>query len=166
MINSDEYSISAQFMNINIMYFLFVCTYIATLWIKYLCLLNLTKFCYLYAAASSSICPESGSGPLYIPLAKRDVRDIANELSSVAYNWPVVGTCLGVDDSEIKEIETQRLLPKRALIELITRWLSTYHNVTWNDIVRALRMPLLKEESLAKKIEEKALSRTCESHES
>ena len=92
---------------------------------------------------------------------KRDVCIIANELSSVAHNWQLIGTCLGVDQSEIKEMEEQRLLPKKALVELITKWLSTNRRVTWNDILTALRMPLLKEECLANEIKKKVLSRTC-----
>lgn len=67
----------------------------------------------------------------------------------------IFGVCLGVDHSELKEIESQHLLPKQALLEVITRWLDTAdHAVTWDDILTALRLPALKEEQLAQQIED------------
>ena len=105
----------------------------------------------------------SSQSILHTPLGKRDKRDIINALAPVASYWELLGICLDVDTSVIKEIEKLKYSPKLALFELITRWLETTdRTVTWNDIVNALRMPILDQKSLAKEIEDKANSKTCE----
>lgn len=114
------------------------------------------QFVNVFSASSS----QSG---LFAALGKRDLSAVANELADVASNWVLLATCLGLDTPEVEEIRSQRLLPKEALLMVISRWLDTTdHTVTWADIVKALRQPLLKEERLAKHIEENVCTRFSE----
>lgn len=92
----------------------------------------------------------------------RDLKLIINELAPVAHNWDVLGTCLpGLKYSEVKEIKKKQLEPKNALLSVIERWLATAdRTVTWNDILDALREPILSENHLAEQIKEKICSQT------
>lgn len=84
-------------------------------------------------------------------------------MAGVASKWELVGTCLGVEQSEIDEIEKQGLPPKQALLKLLSRWLdTTNHTVTWADIVDVLRQPILKEERIAQQIEDGICNRSSE----
>ena len=99
---------------------------------------------------------------LRAPLGIRDLSAIANILAPVAHKWYLLGTCLpGLDHSEVKEIEEQRLIPKRALVSVIERWLNTAHRtVTWEDILDVLKEPLLNEKHLSEKIEKEICSQS------
>ena len=84
-------------------------------------------------------------------------------MADVATEWVLLGTCLGVPQADIKEIEQLHLPAKQALLKLISRWLDTTdHTVTWADIVDALRKPLLKEERVAQRIEDDVSNRSSE----
>ena len=84
-------------------------------------------------------------------------------MASVASKWILIGTCLGVEQSEIDEIERLSLPPKEALLKLISKWLdTTNHTVTWADIIDALRQPVLKEERVAQQIEDNISNRLSE----
>ena len=75
----------------------------------------------------------------------------------------LIGTCLGVQESEIEEIEQQHLSAKQALRKVILRWLDTTdHAVTWADIVAALRERTLNEKRLAQQIEDNVNNRSSE----
>lgn len=81
----------------------------------------------------------------------------------MASRWELVGTCLGVEQSEIDEIEKLGLPAKQALLKLLSRWLDTTNRtVTWADIVDALRKPILKEERVAQQIEDDISNRSSE----
>ena len=108
----------------------------------------------LYSASDSSC--QSG---IQATLGSHDLHAIANALAPVAHKWMLVGTCLDVNQPDLKEIEgRQHILAKQSLLEVISRWLDTNHSVCWNDILKALREPLLDEQRLAKEIEEHVLS--------
>ena len=86
-------------------------------------------------------------------------------MADVASKWVVVliGTCLGVQQSEIDEIEEQCLSPKQALRKVILRWLDTTdHTVTWANIVAVLRERTLNEVRLAQQIEDDINNRSSE----
>ena len=89
-------------------------------------------------------------------LGKRDVAAVVNELSDVASKWILVGTCLGVDQADIAEIESLHLAPREALLKVVAKWLDTARAAgppTWKSVVEALRQPMLKEERVADQIE-------------
>ena len=108
---------------------------------------------------------DSASQPdLYlVPLGKHDLAAIVNELAEVASRWVLIGTCLGVHQSEIDEIEGLHLSPKEALLKVISRWLDSAqpHPQSWKDVTDALRQPVLREERVAEKIEYNLCSRWC-----
>lgn len=81
----------------------------------------------------------------------------------MAHKWPLIGTCLNVQQSEIEAIECRNLSAKDALRKLICRWLdTTEHTVTWYDIISALREPILKEMRVAKEVEDHISSPSSE----
>ena len=84
-------------------------------------------------------------------------------MADVASKWVLIGTGLGVQESEIGEIEEQRLSPKQALRKVILRWLDTTdHAVTWANIVAVLRERTLNEVRLAQQIEDDINNRSSE----
>ena len=84
-------------------------------------------------------------------------------MADVASKWVLIGTGLGVQESEIGEIEEQRLSPKQALRKVILRWLDTTdHTVTWANIVAVLRERTLNEKRLAQQIEDDINNRSSE----
>jgi hypothetical protein len=96
-------------------------------------------------------------------LGQRHLSAILNQLASVASKWQLIGTCLEVEQSEIDEIDKERLPPKQALRKLLSRWLDTTNRtVTWADIVDALRQRILKEERVAQEIEDNVTNRSSE----
>lgn len=139
-------------------------------------------FCHVYLR--SPACPTSehqdqspGARQAAVPanevsLGKHQLSAIVNELADVATKWVLLGTCLGVDHSEIDEIEKLNLPPKESLLKLMSRWLDTTNLLdasggdsaqrTWRDITTALRLPMLKEERVAEQIEMNINSRLSE----
>ena len=103
--------------------------------------------------------------PLCTPLTLQDdLSVIVNELAPVASKWELLGACLpGLNFFEVKEIKEQHLEPKKALLSVIERWLSTTcRTVTWEDIFEALRKPIVQEIRLVEQIKEKICSQSSE----
>lgn len=123
----------------------------------------LKSISYATYALAANIPQPKATDPLCVPLDKRQLSTIVNELAPIACNWELLGTCLPhLDRSEVKEIKAQHHPPKLSLLNLIDRWLDVLPcSVCWNDILGTLREPLLNEESLANRIENKVCTLAC-----
>ena len=126
------------------------------------------------SATTFPVSPIRASGPRFSEqlagdtlLGKRDVAAVVNELSDVASKWILVGTCLGVDQADIAEIESLHLAPREALLKVVAKWLDTARAAgprTWKSVVEALRQPMLKEERVADQIERNICSTFSKQH--
>jgi hypothetical protein len=84
------------------------------------------------------------------------VLTIANELLDVAPRWELLARCLKLSTSDIANIKTKYgENVNLALSEVISRWIATNRQLTWSDLVQALREPILNDERCASQIEEK-----------
>ena len=89
-------------------------------------------------------------------LGDGDAVTIASELVDVASKWELLATCLKLSSSDIANINTKYGGEVNlALIKVISRWIATNQQLTWSDLVQALREPILNEEWCATKIEKK-----------
>ncbi len=89
-------------------------------------------------------------------LGDGDIVTIANELLDVAPRWELLARCLKLSTSDIANIKTKYGDDVNlALSEVISRWIATNRQLTWFDLVQALRQPILNEEWCASQIEKK-----------
>ena len=89
-------------------------------------------------------------------LGDGDVLTIANELLNVASRWELLARCLKLPTSDIANIRTKYGGDVNlALSEVISRSIATNRQLTWSDLVKALREPILNEEWCASQIEKK-----------
>ena len=89
-------------------------------------------------------------------LGEGDVLTIANELSPVAPRWELLAMCLKLSASDIENIRTKYGGDVNlALSAVISRAIATHHQLTWSDLVQALREQILNEQCCASRIEEK-----------
>lgn len=89
-------------------------------------------------------------------LGDGDVLTIANELLDVAPRWELLARCLKLSASDVANIRTKYGGDVNlALSEVISRAIATNHQLTWSDLVQALREPILNEECCASQIEKK-----------
>ena len=86
--------------------------------------------------------------------------DPINELTDVAPQWELLATCLRLSTSDIANIRSKYSgNVNLALNEVILRWLAirSPDQLTWSDLVKALRQPILNEERIASQIERQFL---------
>lgn len=89
-------------------------------------------------------------------LGDGDILTIANELSPVAPRWELLAMCLKLSASDIENIRIKYGGDvSLALSAVISRAIATHHQLTWPDLIQALREPILNEECCASRIEEK-----------
>ena len=91
-------------------------------------------------------------------LGKDDLLTILNELCGIASKWEVLATCFELSDSDIANIRsTYGSDVNLALKQVILRWMATNHQdqLTWSNVVKALRESILNEEFCASQIEKK-----------
>lgn len=118
--------------------------------------------CSLVSENQCSIDMAGGAHTLFIAspsaasLGDGDVLTIANELLDVAPRWELLARCLNLSKSDITNIKTRYGEDvNQALVEVISRWIATNSQLTWPDLVQALRQPILNEEWRASQIEDK-----------
>jgi hypothetical protein len=87
-----------------------------------------------------------------------DLRSITNELGSVIDKWFQIGVQLGVDESKLRQIETDYHTLDRRFSEMISFWLNgnTQVAVTWMSLVQVLESRFISEKGLAKQLRENA----------
>ena len=91
-------------------------------------------------------------------LGKDDVLTILNELCDIAPRWEVLALCFGLSDPDVANIKSNCSQDVNlALKEVIRRWMAKNRRdqVTWSNVVKALRQPILNEEACASQIEKK-----------
>ena len=94
-------------------------------------------------------------------LAELDIKNLTNELATVAHKWFNIGIQLRIDYHVLKGFEQQHKDdPSRCLSEMLHCWLNGNEKscVKWETIIEVLRSPSINEIGLAEKIFEDNLS--------
>ena len=86
-----------------------------------------------------------------------DLRSITNELGSVMNKWFQIGVQLGINETNLHQIEADYCTVDRCFSEMISFWLkgNTEVAVTWKSIIDALESPAINEKGLANWLREK-----------
>ena len=88
-------------------------------------------------------------------LAELDIKNLTNELATVAHKWFNIGIQLEIDYHVLKGFEQQHKdNPSRCLSEMLHCWLNGNGKscVKWETIIEVLRSPSINETGLAEKI--------------
>ena len=80
------------------------------------------------------------------------MQNLSNELAPVA-DWHLLGVKFGIEDPDLREIEESFLGSKRRKEEVISRWLCSSTDHSWNDVVNVLC--LMEEHVVADRIRRK-----------
>ena len=90
--------------------------------------------------------------------AALDLRSITNEFGSVIDKWFQIGVQLGINESKLRQIESDYHTLDRRFSEMISFWLNgnTQVPVTWMSLVQVLESRFVSEKGLANQLREKA----------
>ena len=80
------------------------------------------------------------------------LKDLQEALCSISTKYKLLGIQIGVEKSEIDEIEAKYSSPKERLCEVLDVRLKQLPPLTWNDIDKALRSKTIGEQKLANEI--------------
>ena len=87
---------------------------------------------------------------------QRELKELVT--SKVGHKWFPIGIGLGMSGEQLEEIrENSNDIPDRCLGNLFCKWEQNPHKdkpFTWGTILKVLRSVKVREESLAKKLEE------------
>ncbi len=86
-----------------------------------------------------------------------DVRTICKRLKSASKDWFDLGIALGVEMTDLKDIEHDYHYNKRCLMEMVSKRLEATdprHPMTWPYICECLRSPNVERNDVAKEIED------------
>ena len=86
------------------------------------------------------------------------LKDFLEALCSISTKYKLLGIQIGVEKSEIDEIEAHRS-PKERLCEVLDVRLKQLPPLTWDDIDKALRSKTIGEQNLANEILEKSVDK-------
>ncbi|XP_064401306.1 uncharacterized protein LOC135347306 isoform X3 [Halichondria panicea] len=98
---------------------------------------------------------ESGGLTLGSILTIDDLRSVNNKLIKAAGKWKALGIALGLDHSTLNDIEDDYHKNKDCLCEMLAARLNkTDPLITYSDICQSLREPIVRQDAIAKAIEE------------
>ena len=84
-----------------------------------------------------------------------DLRSVNNKLIKAAGKWKALGIALGLDHSTLNDIEDDYHKNKDCLCEMLAARLNkTDPLITYSDICQSLREPIVRQDAIAKAIEE------------
>ncbi len=109
----------------------------------------------MHAGSSEERNGESAHQP--IVLTGADILTICESLKNASYNWFDLGSALGVNNSDLKDIEDEYRHNKRCLREMVSKRLEVTdpkHPMTWPYICECLRSPTIERNDVAEKIED------------
>ncbi len=98
---------------------------------------------------------ESANQP--IVLTGADILTICQSLKTASYNWFDLGLALGVNNSDLKDIEDKYRHNKRCLREMVSKRLEVTdpkHPMTWPYICECLSSPTVERNDVAQEIED------------
>ncbi len=98
---------------------------------------------------------ESANQP--IVLTGDDILTICQSLKTASYNWFDLGLALGVNNSDLKDIEDEYRHNKRCLREMVSKRLEVTdpkHPMTWPYMCECLRSPTVERNDVAEEIED------------
>ena len=84
--------------------------------------------------------------------------ELLEELAPIAYKFKIFGTLLNIKTYVLEEIDQSSRDCKEKLYKVLEHRLNLMPPLTWQDVVRALRSPVLDKQSLAYQIESKYIS--------
>lgn len=77
------------------------------------------------------------------------MRIVLNSISTIAADWFILGTALGVSPGTLKTIEHDHRTAKRCQTEMITAWLQNSSQPSWQRLASALSSPLVNRIEIA-----------------
>ena len=88
------------------------------------------------------------------------MKNLTNDLSTVAMKWFDIGIQLKIEHSTLKNIESDHRSQTRCLSEMLRCWFNNDVDLKWDMILDALESPSVNEKKLAGKIRQELLQ--CE----
>lgn len=85
------------------------------------------------------------------------MKNLTNDLSTVAIKWFGIGIQLKIEHSTLKNIESDHRSQTRCLSEMLQCWFNNDVDLKWDTILDALESPLVNEKKLAGKIRQDLL---------
>lgn len=87
-----------------------------------------------------------------------DLKSITDELGSVMSKWFEIGVQLGINETNLQQIEANYSTVERCFSGMISFWLkgNTEVAVTWKSIIVVLESRFVNEKGLANQLREKA----------
>ena len=77
------------------------------------------------------------------------LKDVLNSISTIAADWFILGTALGLPPGTLKTIEHDYRTAQRCQIEMITAWLQNSSHRSWQRLASALSSPLVNKSEIA-----------------
>ena len=83
------------------------------------------------------------------PPDKHSLKTVLNSISTIAADWFILGTALGVSPGTLKTIEYNYRTAQRCQTEMITAWLQNSSRRSWRHLASALSSPLVNRSEIA-----------------
>lgn len=85
----------------------------------------------------------------------KDLKDVLEMVCDIAAEWDDLGLALGLKSSSLDSIEADERSCRKRLHKVVAEWLKgNGGECTWNFLCEAIKGPLVKNISLAQKIEQ------------
>ncbi len=98
-------------------------------------------------------------GRLSIPvdtrLCPKDLKSVLTELLEVGADWYEFGLALDLTSGILDTMKGPSKEPKSCIMDMLKHWLKSSPDPSWEGVVAALRHPIVSNEALAKRLEDK-----------
>ncbi len=81
--------------------------------------------------------------------------DVLTELCGVCADWENIGLGLGLEAGTLDAIKGPFKKPQDCLRDMLKEWLNTSPDCSWQSVIRALRSPIVRQNTLASHLETK-----------
>ncbi len=92
-------------------------------------------------------------------LSYDDLRPVLKELvTACAAEWENIGLELKLSSGTLDAMKGPQKPPKDCLRDMLKKWLTTSPNPSWQDLIEALKSPLVGQDALARELQSKYCS--------
>ncbi len=90
-----------------------------------------------------------------IALGPNNLLDVLTELLDVSADWYKVGLALKLTPGTLNAMKGPHKEPKDCMMDMVSEWLSTSPDPSWEGLIAALRHPVVGKVALARQLEAK-----------